>query len=238
MESQGGQELFLKFFLEPVSHPSRCRKFLYSQSRRMLTPIIPAGAKVASKKNSAGNTKQFKSLVFNSDWDKFVEEWTPKIYHYLLGALGPFGREPLPTILPMSDGQHMSGATASFDMESGQVRLCPSVEGNPGQTLEKLTHEFTHGSYALFPSEDCFYDEGYVDFSVWLLAHAPVYGEYRQQMIDAAAYNIKMRRERAMKNLSDYDRKRWAGGCFADMFFGPQILHHMKMKKSEGDYTW
>lgn len=215
--------------------PSGARKFLSDFLERMLTPITP---KTPTVKTGAENTKKFKSLVFNSDWDKFVEEWTPKIYHYLLGALGPFGREPLPTILPMSDGQHMSGATASFDMETGQVRLCPSVEGNPGQTLEKLTHEFTHGSYALFPSSDCFYDEGYVDFSTWVLAHAPVYGEYRQQIIDAAAYNIKMRRERAMRNLSDYDRKRWAGGCFASMFFGPMILHHIKMKKSEGDYTW
>ena len=201
----------------------------------MLTPITP---KTGSVKTSAENTKEFKCLVFNSDWDKFVEEWTPKIYHYLIGALGPFGREPLPTILPMSPGQHMSGATASFDMETGQVKLCPSVEGNPGQTLEKLTHEFTHGSYALFPTEDCFYDEGYVDFSVWVLAHSPTYNPYRQQIIDAAAYNIKMRRERAMRNLSDYDRKRWAGGTFASMFYGPMILHHMKRKKAEGDYTW
>jgi hypothetical protein len=201
----------------------------------MLTPITP---KTASVKVSSEKPNKFKSLVFNSDWDKFVEEWTPKIYQYLIGALGPFGREPLPTILPMSDGPHMSGATASFNMDTGQVRLCPSVEGNPGQTLEKLTHEFTHGSYALFPSSDEFYDEGYVDFSTWVLVHAPIYGEYRQQAIDAAAYNIKMRRERAMKNLSNYDRKRWAGGCFASMFLGPMILHRMRMKKAEGDYTW
>jgi hypothetical protein len=186
----------------------------------------------------ASETPKFVCKVFNSDWDRFVETWTPKIYNYLLGALGPFGTEPKSTILPLSDGMHMSGATASFHMLNGQVHLCPSVEGNPGQTLEKLTHEFVHGSYSQFPIEDVFYDEGYVDFSVWVLAHSPTYGEYRQQTIDAAAYNIKMRRERAMKNLSDYDRKRWAGGVFASMFYGPMILSHMKMKKAEGDFTW
>lgn len=186
----------------------------------------------------ASEAPKFICKVFNSDWDRFVEIWTPKIYNYLLGALGPFGTEPLPTILPLTDGQHMSGATASFHMLNGQIHLCSSVEGNPGQTLEKLTHELVHGSYAKFPSEDCFYDEGYVDFSTWVLAHSPTYGEYRQQTIDAAAFNIKMRRERAMKNLSDYDRKRWAGGTFASMFYGPMILNYMKMKKAEGDFTW
>lgn len=182
--------------------------------------------------------KRFTCKVFNSEWDTFVEGWAAKIYSYLFETLGPFGTEPLPNILPLSDGMHMSGATASFNMGTGQIHLCPSVEGNPGQTLEKMTHEMVHGSLSKFPSEDPFYDEGYVDFSTWVLAHAPVYGKYRQQAIDAAAYNIKMRRERAMRNLSDYDRKRWAGGCFASMFYGPMILHKIKMKKAEGDYTW
>jgi hypothetical protein len=203
----------------------------------MLTPIKPSKRKIASTP-ATGNAKEFKCLVFNSDWDKFVEAWAPKIHNYLIDALGPFGREPLPTILPMSDGMHMSGATASFHMLNGQIQLSHSVEGNPGQTLEKLTHEFVHGSYAKFPSDDTFYDEGAVDYSTWLLAHAPIYGEYRQQVIDAAAYNIKMRRERAMRNLSDYDRKRWAGGCFFSMFIGPMLIHRMKMKKAEGDFTW
>jgi hypothetical protein len=186
----------------------------------------------------ASEPPKFVCKVFNSDWDRFVEAWLPKIHAYLIEALGPFGKEPLPTILPMTDGMHMSGATASFNMMTGQVQLSPSVEGNPGQTLEKLTHEFTHGSYAKFPINDVFYDEGYVDFSVWVLAHSPTYGEYRQQIIDAAAYNVQMRRERSMRNLSDYDRKRWAGGTFASMFYGPMILHQMKMKKAEGDFTW
>jgi hypothetical protein len=132
----------------------------------------------------------------------------------------------------------MSGATASFDLSSGQVSLCPSVEGNPGQILEKMTHELVHGAYAQFPSDDEFYDEGFVDFSTWTLVHAPIYGEYRQQAIDAAAFNIKMRRERAATTNTDYDRKRWAGGCYASMFLGPMILHRMKMKKVEGDFTW
>jgi len=183
-------------------------------------------------------TKQFKSLVFGNQWDQFVESWAPIIHGYLLQALGPFGTEPLPTILPMSDGMHMSGATASFDMQSGQLSLCPSVGGNPGQTLEKLTHEMVHGSYSQFPSNDEFYDEGFVDFSTWVLVHSPTYGKYRQQAIDAAAFNIKMRRERAAKTGSDYDRKRWAGGTYASIFLGPMLIHSMRMKKAEGDFTW
>lgn len=188
----------------------------------------------------AGTALTFKSLVFGggTDSDAFVEQWVQKIHGFLIEALGPFGREPLETILPMSDGMHMSGATASFDLSSGQVSLCPSVEGNPGQILEKMTHELVHGAYAQFPSDDEFYDEGFVDFSTWTLVHAPIYGEYRQQAIDAAAFNIKMRRERAATTNTDYDRKRWAGGCYASMFLGPMILHRMKMKKVEGDFTW
>jgi hypothetical protein len=183
-------------------------------------------------------SKQFKSLVFGSASDEFVEDWTSRIYSYLVQALGPFGTEPIPVIHPMSDGMHMSGATASFDIQSGQICLCPSVEGNPGQILEKLTHELTHGSYSQFPSGDPFYDEGAVDFSTWVLVHAPIYEPYRQQAIDAAAYNIKMRRERALRDNSDYDRKRWAGGTFYSMFIGPMLIHRMKMRKAEGNFTW
>lgn len=192
--------------------------------------------KVASLK--AQSTKTFTSQVFGTETDLFLEEWASKIYGYLVEALGPFGTEPLETIIPMSEGMHMSGATASFDMQSGQISLCSSTEGNPGQILEKITHELVHGSYSQFPSNDVFYDEGAVDFSTWILVHAPIYGIYRQQAIDAAAFNIKMRRERAMKNSSDYDRKRWAGGVFYSMFLGPMLIHRMKMKKAEGDFTW
>lgn len=192
--------------------------------------------KTASMKTAGAPA--FRCEVFGTDWDQFVEQWMPVLYGFLVEALGPFGREPLPVVRKLPDGMHMSGATASFDMMSGQVRICSSVEGNPGQTLEKLTHELVHGSLAQFPSEDCFYDEGYVDYSTWVLAHAPIYGQFRQQTIDAAAYNIKMRRERAMKDLSDYDRKRWAGGTFASLCLGPMILHKLRMKKAAGDFTW
>ena len=124
----------------------------------------------ASIKSSS--QKKFVSRVFEKpEYNQFVEEWLPKIHGFLIEALGPFGTEPLPTILPMNDGSHMSGATASFEMVSGQVTLCPSVEGNPGQILEKLTHELVHGSYSKFPSDDVFYDEGFVDYSTWTLVH-------------------------------------------------------------------
>lgn len=132
----------------------------------------------------------------------------------------------------------MSGATASFDMISGQIRLCASVEDNPGQTLEKLAHEMTHGSLSRFPSEDCFYDEGYVDYSTWILAHAPIWKGYRESMIIAAEKNISMRRDRAMKDLSDYDRKRWAGGLYAALAYGPSLITRLRMRKDEGNFTW
>jgi len=133
---------------------------------------------------------------------------------------------------------HMSGATASFNMSTGQIQICSSVEGNPGQTLEKLTHELVHGSLAQFPSEDCFYDEGEVDYATWVLAHAPIYKQFRQQTIDAAAFNIKMRRERAFTTGNDYDRKRWAGGVYAMMAYGPLTIARLRNKKAEGNFTW
>ncbi len=201
----------------------------------MLPPEAQRYLKSASMKTSS---KAFQCQVFNSDWDQFVVDWAPRIYSFLVEALGPFGTEPQPRILKLPDGMHMSGATASFDMVSGQISLCSSVEGNPGQTLEKLTHEMVHGSLSQFPSVDCFYDEGFVDYSTWVLAHAPVFGEFKQATVDAASFNIKMRRERASRNLSDYDRKRWAGGTFASLFLGPMILHRLRMKKAEGDFTW
>lgn len=192
--------------------------------------------KTASAKAASG--PKFQCAVFGPEWNQFVEAWLPRIYSFLQEALGPFGREPLPTVLPLPEGMHMSGATASFNMMTGQIQICSSVEGNPGQTLEKLTHELVHGSLAAFPSVDPFYDEGYVDFSTWVLAHAPVYAELRSQVIDAAAYNIKMRRERAMRDLSDYDRKRWAGGTFASVCLGPMILHKLRMAKADGNFNW
>ena len=162
----------------------------------------------------------------------------PTLYAFVAEALGPYGREPLPTIERMPDGMHMSGASASFNMGTGQIHICRSVEGNPGQTLEKLTHELVHGALAQFPSVDPFYDEGYVDYTTWVLAHAPIYGGLREKVIAAASFNIKLRRERAMKDLSDYDRKRWAGGTFASIALGPMLLHKLRMKKEAGDFTW
>jgi hypothetical protein len=164
----------------------------------------------------------------------------PRIHVFVEDALGPYGTEPLPIILPMSDGMHIAGATASFHMETGQVTLCPSTAGNPGQILEKLVHECTHGSLAKFPDGggDPFMEEGYVDYMTWVMAHAPIWEPYRESMVKAAALNIEIRRERAMKDQSDYDRKRWAGGLFAAVAKGPMMIGSYRMKKMEGDFTW
>lgn len=187
---------------------------------------------------TAAQVPQFTCQVFNSPWDQFVELWTPRIYTFVAHALGPYGKEPLPEIKKMSDGQHTSGATASFEPLSGQVRLAGSVEGKPGQTLEKLCHEFTHASLAQFPEGDCFYEEGFVDYSVWVMAHAPTWEPYSQDMIEAAEFNIKMRRDRAMLDQSDWDRKRWAGGTFASFARGPWIISTLRSKKNERNFTW
>lgn len=187
---------------------------------------------------TASMIPQFKCQVFNSPWDQFVELWAPRVYTFVGNALGPYQKEPLPEILKMPDGQHSSGATASFDPSTGQVRLAGSVEGKPGQTLEKLCHEFTHGSLANFPEGDSFYEEGFVDFSVWVMAHAPMWAPYRDQMIEAAEFNIMMRRERGMLDQSDWDRKRWMGGMFAMLSRGPHIISILRSRKSEGLYAW
>ena len=57
-------------------------------------------------------------------------------------------------------------------------------------------------------------------------------------MIEAAAFNIQMRRERAMKDMSDWDRKRWAGGLFASLSRGPMIISSLRQKKMENNLTW
>jgi hypothetical protein len=199
-------------------------------------PSVQALLKTASE--DVAPQRKFVCQFFSPEWNLFVEKWTPVIYDFVGHALGPYGREPLPQILRMSDGEHSAGATASFQPDTGQVRLCTSVEGKPGQTLEKLTHEFTHGSLALFPEGDCFYEEGFVDYSVWVMSHAPIWGEHRNSMIEAAEFNIKVRRERAMLDLSDWDRKRWAGGFYASISRGPFIISSLRHRKSEGNYTW
>ncbi len=182
--------------------------------------------------------ERFRCHIFGNEWDKFVETWAAISFDFVGHALGPFGKQPLPEILPLPDGQHAAGATASFDMSTGQVRLSSSVDGKPGQTLEKLTHELTHASLALFPEGDPFYEEGFVDYSVWVMAHAPVWGEHRNAMIKAAAFNIKMRRERAMLDMSDWDRKRWAGGLYASLSRGPFIIASLRHRKMENNFSW
>ncbi len=203
-------------------------------------PPIPGSVhrylRTASLKTAA--QQPFASEVFGNEWDGFVEQWAPLIYSFVLQALGPYGREPLPTILPLEEAQHAAWATASFDPGSGQVRLSSSVAGNPGTILEKLTHEFTHGSLNDFPEGDPFYEEGFVDYSVWVMAHAPVWGEHREAMIAAAEYNIAQRRDRAMRLGTDYDRKRWAGGMYAMFAHGPFIVASLRTKKMEGTLAW
>jgi hypothetical protein len=202
----------------------------------MFPTLVQRNLRTASEKTGAA--KAFTCQVFGPEWNAFVEKWAPVIYEFIQHALGPYGTEPLPTIIPMHDGDHSSGATASFDIDSGQITLCRSIEGLPGTTLEKLTHEMTHGSLAKFPEGDPFYEEGFVDYSVWIMAHAPVWEDLRDAMIEAASYNIAQRRERAMMDLSDYDRKRWAGGFYAMVSRGPWIISSLKMKKMQGDYSW
>jgi hypothetical protein len=203
--------------------------------------MIPADVhtqlKTASRKIRA--SKAFFCEICGDDWDRFIETWAPVCYAFVQEALGGYATDPHSVILPLSDPSHSAGANASFELGSGQVRLSPSVvRGKPGITLEKLTHEFTHGALAAFPEGDPFYEEGYVDYSVWVMAHAPIWGIYRQSMIDAAAFNIKCRRDRALRDLSDYDRKRWAGGLFCSTMHGPWIVSKLKMRKAEGNLQW
>jgi hypothetical protein len=192
--------------------------------------------RTASLKTST--LKPFESKVFGNEWDGFVEVWAPIIHDFVMQALGPYGREPLPVILPLPDAAHAAWATASFDPMSGQVRLSSSVAGSPGTILEKLTHEMTHGSLNDFPEGDPFYEEGQVDYTVWLLAHAPVWKEHREAMIVAAEYNIAQRRYRALRIGTDYDRKRWAGGLHAMYAYGPFNVARLRAKKLAGDLTW
>jgi hypothetical protein len=184
-------------------------------------------------------SKRFTCKICGNDWDRFIENWAPKCYTFVAQALGPYQKEPLPEIQAIDEAYHASGVNASFAPGSGQISLIPSVVcGNPGITLEKLTHELIHASLNDFPEGDPFYEEGQTDFSVWVLAHAPIWGSHRDQMIEAAAFNIECRRERALKTGTDYDRKRWAGGLYASVAYGPHIIARLKQKKLEGDLTW
>lgn len=182
--------------------------------------------------------KRFVCKVFKSpEWNQFTEEWASRAYVFVGNAFAGFQTEPQVEILPMHDGAHSGGANASFNLDSGQITLSSVMEGDPGVTLEKITHELTHGALASFP-EDTFYDEGYVDYSVWVMAHAPAWDPFREQMITAAAHNIELRRDRALKAGSDWDRKRWAGGMHANFAYGPNVIPRLRQKKAEGDFTW
>jgi len=180
----------------------------------------------------------FQCSAFDSDWDDFVAQWAGKAYTLVGHALGPFGEEPGRDIKLLEDGAYLAGANASYQPGNGQIRLCRAVEGNPGMTLEKLCHEITHASLAKFPEGDPFYEEGFVDYSVWIMAHAPIWGQYRAAMLESAQANIRARLDRAKLDQSDWDRKRWAGGLFASTVRGPWILATLRMKKQEGNYTW
>lgn len=192
--------------------------------------------RTATRKTTAN--RSFQCSAFSPQWNSFVEHWAPIVHSFVEQALGPYGTEPGSEIVALPDAAHAAWATASFNPMNGQVCLSPVVEGNPGQTLEKLTHEFTHGSLAQFPEGDPFYEEGQVDYSVWVLAHAPVWGEHREAMIHAAEYNIAQRRDRAFRTGVDYDRKRWAGGLHAMYAYGPFIITRLATKKREGDFSW
>lgn len=193
----------------------------------------------AFSSRTAAVAPRFTSKICGTPWDKFIEEWAPRCYAFVAHALGPYAKEPLPEILAITDAAHSGGVNASFQPNNGQIRLSASVvEGNPGLTLEKLTHELTHASLAAFPEGDPFYEEGYVDFSVWVMAHAPVWGEHQQSMIEAAAFNIECRRDRALRDLSDYDRKRWAGGLYCSLTWGPWIVTRLRMRKETGELSW
>lgn len=205
----------------------------------MALPLeVQALLEEASKPRRTAAYRRFTCQIFDSPWNQFVELWAPRAYDFVGHALGEFGKEPLPNIEAMSDGAHSAGATASFSPDTGQIALCLSVENKPGQTLEKLTHELTHASLDRFPEGDTFYEEGFVDYSVWVMAHAPIWEPYRNDMIKAAAFNIAVRRERAMLDLSDWDRKRWAGGLYASLSRGPFIIASLRHRKMEGNFTW
>ena len=193
----------------------------------------------ASAQTKKASTGLFTCNICGNDWDRFIEEWATKSYVFIAQTLGPYQKEPQREILPLSDGAHSSGANASFQPDNGQIRISPSVVmAKPGITLEKITHELVHASLADFPEGDPFYEEGFVDYSVWLMAHAPVWGEHQKAMIEAADFNIKCRRDRALKDLSDYDRKRWAGGLFCAAMHGPWVLAKLRMRKMQGDLYW
>ncbi len=197
--------------------------------------LAEASTRATSKRASFG----FTTAICGNEWDRAIEACAEKAYIFVAQALGPYAVAPLPVILPLTDGMHSGGANASFEPRTGQIRLSPSVvQGKYGLTLEKITHELIHASLAAFPEGDPFYEEGFVDYSVWVMSHAPVWGQHRDEMVVAADFNIQCRRDRALKTQTEYDAKRWAGGLYAAMAFGPWIVARLRMKKLAGDLTW
>lgn len=204
-----------------------------------MTPIPEDVQRLLRKASDARPKREFRCAFFSPHWNEFVELWAPRIHAFVGDALGQYGIQPKAEILPLSDGFHMACANASFDISSGQIRLGTHLADQPGATLEKLTHEMIHGSLAHFPEGDPFYEEGMAaDYGTWILAHAPIWEPYRQEMIQAAADNIRNRRERALKTGTDYDRKRWAGGLYAMTAFGPYLIAMLRQRKLEGNLTW
>jgi len=206
-----------------------------------IPPDVAILLKQASQFSSrtASQTPRFTTQICGNAWDQFISEQAGKCYNFVSHALGSYAQEPMPEILGIHDAAHTAGVNASFAPATGQIRLSASVcQDRPGTTLEKLTHELVHASLADFPEGDEFYEEGFVDYSVWVMAHAPIWGEHQQDMIKAAEFNIECRRDRALRDTSDYDRKRWAGGLFCSFAHGPWILARLRSRKVEGNLTW
>jgi hypothetical protein len=203
-----------------------------------MAPAFPSDVQRMLRQASEASIGQtFTCGIFSPEWNQFVELWAPRIHTFVLHSLGSYGTNPKNTILKVSDGFHAAGANASFD-PYGQIRLAVTLEGKPGVLLEKLTHEMLHGSLSRFPEGDSFYEEGFVDYMVWVMAHAPCWEPYQADMIKAASDNIKTRRERALTTGNDYDRKRWTGGYFASAAYGPYIVATFRLRKEEGNLIW
>lgn len=201
--------------------------------------LLDRASKAATAKKAATGIQPFTTSICGNDWDRVIESWATIAYSFVEQALGPYQKEPLREILAVSDGAHAAGANASFEPMTGRIRLCSSVvDGRMGTLLEKITHELLHASLNDFPEGDPFYEESYVDYSVWVMAHAPIWGSHRNEMVEAAAFNIECRRDRAFKTSTDYDRKRWAGGVFVNYAHGPWIVARLRQKKIDGDLTW
>lgn len=207
----------------------------------MLPPQVQAqldraSARVRSKRTAS---RTFSTSICSPEWNRFIMEWAPISARFVEEALAGFQKQPLREIKAISAADHAAGANASFQPSTGQVCLSPSyVEGKPGTTLEKLTHEFVHAALNDFPEGEEFFEEGAADHSTWVLAHAPIWGAHREDMIEAARFNIAMRQERAFRTQSEYDRKRWAGGLCSSLLYGPWIVARLRNKKLAGDLTW